>query len=98
MKKIKTEITFRNIEPTQALKEYVNEKIQVLKKYIHQDTDAKVVLNVEKNRQIAEIYFHSDGADFKSTEETIDMYKSIDQMIDVVARQVKKHKEKLTSH
>jgi putative sigma-54 modulation protein len=92
-------ITFRNTEATEALKSYATDKINhTLQKFVKQDTEAHVVLKVEKNRQIAEVQFHADGSDFIVVEESEDLYASIDKLIDSLSTQLRKHKEKLTKH
>ncbi len=96
---VHVQIAFRNTEPTDALREFTVDKISnCLQKFIHQDTEATVVLKVEKERQIAEISFHSDGAHFVASEESNDMYTSIDKLVANTTRQLSKHKEKLTQH
>ena len=90
-------VTFRNTDATDPLKTYVTDKMStVLKKFVHQDTEASVVLSVEKKRQIAEISFHADGADFNGTEESENMYKSIDALVNSVTEQLRRNKEKIT--
>ena len=92
-------ITFRNTDATEALKNYATEKIKhCLQKFVRQDTEAHVILKVEKNRQIAEVSFHADGNDVFVTEECADMYASIDKLIDSLSTQLRKHKERLTKH
>ncbi|MCB0310660.1 MAG: ribosome-associated translation inhibitor RaiA, partial [Bdellovibrionales bacterium] len=67
---INLNITFRNTQATDAIKGYANDKItNCLSKFVHQDTEANIVLSVEKNRQIAEISFRSDGHTFNGKEE-----------------------------
>ncbi|RIL11897.1 MAG: ribosome-associated translation inhibitor RaiA [Proteobacteria bacterium] len=92
-------LTFRNVEATDAIKSYATEKItHCLEKFVHQDTEAHVVLRVEKNRQIAEVTFHLNGAHFNGKEESADLYAAIDALVDSLGHQLRKHKEKLTSH
>jgi len=92
-------ITFRNTDSTEALKNYCTEKVKsCLKKFIHDNTEAHVVLMVEKTRHKAEISFHVDGASFSCSEESDDLYASIDAMTSALASQLRKHKEKITSH
>lgn len=92
-------IAFRNTDPTEALKSCATEKIShCLQKFVHHDTEAHVVLKVEKARQIAEVAFRTDGADFTGSEESADMYMSIDMLVSNISRQLSKHKSKLTSH
>ncbi len=94
---ININITFRNTEPTEALTKYANDKIsRCLGKFAHSDTEAHVVLRVEKNRQIAEISFRADGADFSASEESADLYSAIDLLVDSLAQQLRKHKERMT--
>jgi len=96
---INVNLTFRNTEATDALKSYVNDKISTcLKKLVHQDTEASVILQVEKRRQIAEISFNADGANFKAAETSDDMYKSIDNLVSSVTEQLRRHKERITQH
>ena len=90
---------FRNTEPTDPLRTYASDKIShCLQKYVHHDTEAHVVLKVEKTRQIAEVSFRTDGADFAGSEQSADMYTSIDNLISNITRQLSKHKEKITNH
>lgn len=92
-------ITFRNTDATDALKDYTTDKISAcLKKFIHHDTDANAVLSVEKNRHIAEASFNVDGASFSCREESDDLYASIDKLAVTLSSQLRKHKDKLTSH
>lgn len=92
-------IAFRNTDASDAIKTYADDKIiNSLKKYVHHNTKAHLVLNVEKNRHSAEITFHADGQDFQAKKETKDMYSAIDGLVDLINSQLRKRKEKLTSH
>lgn len=94
---VNVNVTFRNTEATDPLKNYAVEKFTTcLKKLVHQDTEANVVLQIEKKRQIAEISFHADGSDFNGGQESDNMYKSIDNLVSSVTEQLRRHKEKLT--
>lgn len=96
---INIHITFRNTQATEAIKKHAEDKLEhCLQKFVHHDTEAHVVLSVEKNRQIAEINFRRDGADFHCKEESGDLYGSIDMLCDSLSKQLRKHKERITSH
>ena len=98
-KSIQLQVTFKNIEATDAIRNYADEKLKhCLEKFVRQETDAHVVLLVEKARHIAEVTFRTDGASFNAREESADMYSSIDALVDNLGKQLRKHKEKLTSH
>ena len=92
---ISINLTFRNTDATEALTNYAKEKLEAcLRKFIKKNTEVNAVLSVEKHRQIAEVSFTTDGVSFKNTEESDDMYKSIDTLIDSLTNQLRKHKEK----
>jgi putative sigma-54 modulation protein len=96
---IKVSISFLNIDATDAIKQYTTDKVRnAVQKFAHQDTEAHVVLKVEKNRQIAEVSMHLSGADFVVKEESDNLYASIDKLVDSLTQQLRKHKEKSTSH
>ncbi|RME01421.1 MAG: ribosome-associated translation inhibitor RaiA, partial [Deltaproteobacteria bacterium] len=48
-------VTFRHMEPSEALKAYAEEKLGKLKKYVIPPVEVNVVLSVEKFRHIAEV-------------------------------------------
>ncbi len=92
-------IAFLNLDSTEAIKQYATEKVSnCVRKFAHQDTEAHVVLKVEKARQIAELSMHLSGHDFFVKEESQDLYASINMLADSLTSQLRKHKEKVTSH
>jgi len=98
-KLINISVSFIHLDPSDPLKTYASDKIKnTVQKFTHHDTEIHVVLKVEKNRQIAETSFSADGSTFHVKEESDDLYLSIDKMVDTLAHQLRKHKEKLTSH
>lgn len=96
---VNVSITFKNTEATDPIRAYAQDKVgNVLKKFAHKSIEAHVVLRVEKNRHIAEVSFRNDGADFACKEESGDLYASIDALVNSLTHQLRRHKEKLTSH
>jgi putative sigma-54 modulation protein len=57
-----------------------------------------MILEVEKDVQKAEATIHVSGADLFAKAQSDDMYTSIDQLVNKLDAQVKKHKEKLNNH
>ena len=66
-------VTFRHIEPSPPLRDYTEEKISRIKKYLKEPIEAHVVLKVEKFRHIAEATIDAGGSRINATEETEDM-------------------------
>lgn len=91
-------VTLRNGEDESWQKEYVEEKMKKLDKYIDTPAEARVVLQVEKFRNTSEISLLADGMNINSKEEAKDMHLAIDEAIDKLERQLKKHKEKIREH
>ncbi len=91
-------ITGRHIELTEPLKAYVHEKLQHLKHSFDHVVDVQVVLSVEKIRQRCEITIHASGITIHGSEETEDMYASIDGAVDKLNRQLKRYRQKLKRH
>jgi putative sigma-54 modulation protein len=93
---VKVSVTFRNTEPTDALKQYTEEKVHKIGKYFSRPLDAHVVLWVDaKQHQVVEVELQTHGFNVHSKEETDDLYSAIDLVMDKLERQVQKHKEKV---
>jgi len=91
-------LTFRNTEAEDWLKEHVNKRLLKLDKYIDTLTETRVILSVEKFRNVAEINLSGRGLNLNGKEEAKEMIIAIDNVIDKIERQLKKHKEKTRNH
>ena len=91
-------VTFRNMESKDVWRDYVQEKISKLKKYLDYPLEANVVLTTEKHRQIAEVNLVANRFTINAREETEDMFSAIDGMVDKLERQLLKYKEKIKRH
>ena len=91
-------VTFRHMEPSEALKEFAAEKVTRIEKYIHTPTDAHIVLSVEKYMHKADITIKAHGFMMRGKEKSEDMYASIDRAVDKIERQVKRYKNKISNH
>lgn len=89
-------ITGKNMEVTDYLRELTLKKIEKLDKYFPQDTEAQVVMAVEKSRHIIEVTIPYRGGVIRGEEVTGDMYASIDNVIAKLDRQIQKHKTRLS--
>jgi putative sigma-54 modulation protein len=88
-------VTFRHMEPTESLRTYAEEKVSKIKKYLDFPVEAHVVLTVQKFRHVADVTLSVNGSRVKGVEETEDMYSAIDQVMDKIEKQVKKHRSKI---
>jgi putative sigma-54 modulation protein len=88
-------VTFRQIEPSEALKNYVTERLQKFKRYLDGPVEAHVVLGLEKFRHLADVTIDSNGRIIKGRDENADMYAAIDLVMDKIDMQLKKLRDKL---
>ena len=95
---MQTNVTFKNLDPSENLKSYVKEKLNRFDKYLYNPAEANVVLSVEKFRHIAEINIIGDKLSINGREETDDMYSAIDITLDKLEKQIKKAKQKIRGH
>jgi len=91
-------VTFKNLDPSDHLKSYVQHKLDKLDKLLDNPAEANVVLSVEKTRHIAEIKIIGDRLSINCREKTSDMYSSIDMALDKLEKQIKKDKQKIKNH
>jgi putative sigma-54 modulation protein len=91
-------ITGHQIQVTESLRDYVNEKFARLKRHFDRVMDVHVVLEVEKINQKAEATVQVNGATLFAEDVHEDMYAAIDGLVDKLDRQLVKHKEKQTQH
>ena len=93
-------ITGRHVSVTQAMREHAEKKIAHLNFDYPKVINAKVLLDVEKDRHKAEIILNcANHIVIEADSTTSNMYTSIDETIHKVARQMRKQKTRmLKSH
>jgi putative sigma-54 modulation protein len=91
-------ISGQQVEITESLRTYVSEKVGRIQKHFDHVINTSVVLHVQKNRHMAEATIHARGATLHADAEGGDMYAAIDSLVDKLDRQMRKHKERATSH
>ena len=82
-------ITFRQLEASEAVKQYANEKDAKLQKFLRQPLSAQVTLTLDKLQHVAEVHVHAGSEHFYGSERSEDMYASIDKVIDKLDRQIR---------
>jgi putative sigma-54 modulation protein len=92
---MQTSVTFKNLDSSDNLKSYVQDKLDRFDRLLDNPAEANVVLSVEKFRHMAEINIIGDRLTINGKEETIDMYSAIDMVLDKLEKQIKKSKEKI---
>ena len=91
-------VTFKNVDPSDYLKTYLDEKLQRLDKMIPHSAMADVVFQEEKLRKIVDVNLNGKGFNVHATEESAAWNEAIDLVVDKVKKQLVKSKEKIQSH
>ncbi|HZI92969.1 MAG TPA: ribosome-associated translation inhibitor RaiA [Patescibacteria group bacterium] len=91
---MKLDITGRNIEITPAIRDFTQEKLSKLDKWLDEVDEAHVVLFVEKHRHKAEIVVKGRHHTLAGTDETGDMFASIGNAVEKIEKQARREKDK----
>jgi putative sigma-54 modulation protein len=89
------EITGRHIVITPAIRTYVLKRLRKFVKLLGDNISFHVIIDVQKERQTAEILLKSKTLDLAGKGRTDDMYASIVRAIEKLERQALKHKSKM---
>jgi putative sigma-54 modulation protein len=90
----------KNIEITDAIRDYVNQKItKAVSHFENITTGVDVNLSIAKNpriaaAQVAEVTIYANGATIRAEEASEHLYASIDLVADKISRQLRKYKER----
>ncbi|HQS82723.1 MAG TPA: ribosome-associated translation inhibitor RaiA [Thiobacillus sp.] len=87
-------ISGHHLEVTPAIRAYVSEKLERVKRHFDHVINVSVIMQVEKLVHKVEATLHVKGHDFHAHSEDGNMYAAIDLLADKLDRQVVKHKEK----
>lgn len=87
-------MTGRNVEVTQAMKEYAEKRLARIEKFFNEDTEANVTFSVQKKRHILGVTIFQDGYTYRAEATNDDLYVSIDKSIDLLEGQIRKVKTK----
>ena len=91
---MKLTVTGRNIDITDGIREHLQTKMDKTINELVDKADIHVALHVEKHRHFAEITVKTKGFTVHGTDETEDLYVSMDNALVKVEKQLRKHREK----
>lgn len=88
-----------HVEVTAALRGYVEDKMERIRRHFDHVIEADVLLSVQdKLRQKAEIRLRVRGSNLYAEQTEEDMYAAIDGLMDKLDRQVLRHKDRTRNH
>ncbi|MDD4172073.1 MAG: ribosome-associated translation inhibitor RaiA [Syntrophomonas sp.] len=92
---MRLDIRGRNIEITDALKDYTTKRLSKLEKYIDDARIAQVALSLEGEDHKVEVTIPLSGLILRGEVSAEDMYSAIDMVVEKLEKQIEKHKTKL---
>ena len=95
VRNMKYKFVGKNIEVGNRLKERLIKKVGKLEKFFSPNDEATATFGILKNRHTLELTIIHNGIMFRGEESSEDMYVSIDKVIDVIERQIRKNKTRL---
>lgn len=87
-------ITSRELETTEAIKDYIEKKTEKLTRYFGEEFDVLVTIKLEGNEQVAEMNIKAGSLDCRAVTAHKDLYASIDKDIDILEGQIRKIRTK----
>ena len=88
-------ITFRGMDSTEALKNHLKQRIEHVEKFFDRAVEAHVVLSLERYLHHADLSLQAGHFLLRGKAKSEDMYKSIDEAMEKIERQLKRYKDKI---
>ena len=95
---LRYQVRGENLEITQPIREYVENKVSKLEKYFADSLEANVYANAKvykNNKKKIEITVPLKGVTLRAEETNEDLYAAVDLAVDKLERQMRKHKTKI---
>lgn len=92
--------TFKHFEPSDHLKKYARRRFEKLGRFFGKSPglEVQVALSVDKFRHKCDVRVAGMGLQLTATEQTEEMYSSIDLALDKLESQIKKHVSRIKEH
>lgn len=92
-------ISGRHLEVTDAIREYAKKKVGRIEKYFNQIAEVYITLSIDNvkggKEYTADVLVYGNKTKIKAKESDQDLYAAIDEVVDILEKQLTKHKEKL---
>jgi putative sigma-54 modulation protein len=92
---MKINISYHHLESTPSIDQKVREKANHLNKYFDGSVDVNWVCSVERDRHKSEVNVHAGKFHFHAEAEDDNLYKTLDDVLQKIERQVSKQNDKV---
>ena len=93
--------SFKHLEHTPAIDRRIREKSKHFKKYLEGESYVKWTCWIEDTiprMHVAQVHVHAPKCNFMVTARSENLYKCLDEAVDKMEKQLRKHKEKSKDH
>jgi putative sigma-54 modulation protein len=92
-------INARHMHATDAIREYAESKVEKFPKFYDNLQSAEVIFDIEAGQPTVEmVVTASRKSTFVAHHRDEDMYACVDQCVDKITQQLRRHKDKLSDH
>ncbi len=88
-------VTGKKFEITDAIKNYLTEKITRTEDRLYENTSIHFNLFVDKNRHMAEAIIKQKGLTIRANDQTRNLYLTLDNVLEKIEKQLRKHKSRV---
>ncbi len=92
---MKYNIVARNVELTDSLKDYISRRLDGLDKYSRHIINGELIIDELRGRYTAEMVLKVKGNTIAVKAEQKDLYQAIDELKDILKKQLTKYEDKL---
>ena len=91
---MRIDVISKNVDVTPAIRALIEKKASKLRPFVPEDASIRVMIDANQNRHKIEATLYVDGRIIRAEQRSDDLYKTIDQTVDVLIKRVKNYKEK----
>lgn len=91
---MKIDVISKNVDVTPAIRALIEKKAAKLRPFVSDSAYVRFMIDANQNRHKIEATLHVDGRIIRAEQRSDDLYKTIDQTMDVLIKRVKNYKEK----
>ncbi|MCS7214703.1 MAG: ribosome-associated translation inhibitor RaiA [Thermodesulfovibrio sp.] len=94
---MKITIRGKNIDVTDALKNYIEKRVSKFERFLSDTSEAVVTISTEKFTHKIDVLLKVNGHLIQAEGKTEDLYSAVDMVVEKLEKQVLKYKEKIQS-
>lgn len=91
---MRIDVISKNVDVTPAIRALIEKKASKLRPFVSDDASIRFMIDANQNRHKIEATLYVDGRIIRAEQRSDDLYKTIDQTVDVLIKRLKNYKEK----